>query len=99
MFFSAFSPVSRHLRGIVMSQVPSDRRVTIEPSGRVTLDIEKASLPPLPEVADEPALDETEPPAECMVVVLPLIVVEELTPPPPAVTEEDVPLELSPALE
>ena len=73
-----------------MSQVPSDRRVTTEPSGRVTLAVENAWLPAVPET-DDPALDDAEPPPECIVVVLPSTIVDEVTLPPPAVTEEEVP--------
>jgi hypothetical protein len=72
-----------------MSQVPSDRRVTTEPSGRVTLAVENAWLPAVPDT-DDPALDEAEPPPECIVVVFPSIVVDEVTLPPPAVTEDEV---------
>jgi hypothetical protein len=75
--------------GLVISQVPSERRVTTEPSGRVTLAVEKASLPAVPET-DELALEEAEPAAEPVVVVFPPIVVDEVTLPPPAVTEDVV---------
>nr|WP_314092242.1 hypothetical protein [uncultured Shinella sp.] len=91
----SFLIVISYLFGLVMSQVPSDRRVTTEPSGCVTLALEKACVPAVPELEDELALDDVEPPLECMVVVLPPIVVEDVTFPPPAVTDDAV----SPAAE
>jgi hypothetical protein len=79
-----------------MSQVPSERRVTTEPSGRVTLAVEKDWPPALPDVTEEPALDDTDPPPDCIVVVWPPMVVEEETLPLPAFTEDEVPLPLGP---
>jgi hypothetical protein len=42
--------------------------------------------------AEAPALDEVDPPPECVVVVCPLMAVEEDTLPPPAVTDDERPL-------
>ena len=90
--------------GFVMSQVPSDRRVTTVPSGCVALAVENEPLPVEPAVTEDPALDdevlldadvpaedEVDPPAEWVVVVRPSMVVDEVTLPPPAVTDEDRP--------
>lgn len=75
-----------------MSQVPSERRVTTEPSGRVKLLVEKACPSPTLDVADDPELEEVLPLPEFIVVVFPPMVVDELTLPPPAVTDDDVPV-------
>jgi hypothetical protein len=80
-----------YLAGFVMLQVPSDRRVMTEPSGRVAVAMEKDWLPALPELTDDPAADDAELPPELDVVVRPSRVVDEDTLPPPAVTEVDVP--------
>jgi len=69
-----------------MSQVPSDLRVTVVPSGRVTLAVENDRLPAVPVITDEPVLDDTAPLPDCIVVVLPSMVVDDEMPPPPVVT-------------
>lgn len=80
-----------YLFGLEMSQVPSDRRVTTDPSGRVTLALEKACASFELELVEEAALDDVEPLPERIVVVLPSMVVDDVTLPPPAVTDELVP--------
>lgn len=77
--------LSPYFADLVIEQVPSDRFVTTEPSGRTVLAVEKLSALPDPveelDADDVVVLDE---------VLLP-VVVDELTLPLPAVTDVDMP--------
>ncbi|MBB4066158.1 hypothetical protein GGR23_003371 [Gellertiella hungarica] len=73
-----------------MTHVPSELRVTTEPSGRVVLVDETALASAVPDVLLEPAEAE-EPELDVAEWVPPPVVVDALTWPPPAVTREDNP--------
>jgi len=81
-----------------MSHVPSERRVTTEPSGRVMLAVENDWVPDVPVVTEAAALDEFAPPPDGIVVVLPSTAVDDETLPPPAVTELEVPEPIEPVV-
>ncbi|MBW9115553.1 hypothetical protein JNB88_18100 [Rhizobium cauense] len=76
---------SSYFEGLVIEQVPSERFVTTEPSGRVLLAVEKLST--LPEPVEELDADDV---AVLDEVSFP-VVVDELTLPLPAVTDVDMP--------
>ncbi|AFL51390.1 hypothetical protein USDA257_c28190 [Sinorhizobium fredii USDA 257] len=73
----------------MIAQVPSERRVIVVPSGRVTLAVAKLSPPEDPLVTEDPALVVADPP---LAVVPPPTVVDEDTLPDPTVTDVEAPL-------
>ena len=70
----------------MIAQVPSDRRVMVVPSGRVTLAVAKLSPPEDPLVAEDAELLLADPP---LAAVPPPTVVDEDTLPEPAVTDDE----------
>ncbi|KKA07885.1 membrane protein [Sinorhizobium meliloti] len=73
----------------MIAQVPSERRVMVVPSGRVTVAVAKLSPPEDPLVTEDPALVVADPP---LAVVPPPTVVDEDTLPDPTVTDDETPL-------
>ncbi|AEG08352.1 hypothetical protein ACVIVC_002689 [Sinorhizobium meliloti] len=72
----------------MIAQVPSDRRVMVVPSGRVTLAVAKLSPPEDPLVTEDEELLVAEPP---LAEAPPPTVVDEDTLPDPAVTDDETP--------